>query len=78
MTQQRDVCLCRIWPLRWLCHGHCCPWGVMWPWAGMVSPRPGSPILHKDDVVESTTSRPLHTVGTYCDAEPDQEGRGQG
>lgn len=36
-----------------------------------------SPRLHKDDVVESTASRPLHTVGTYCEAEPGQEGRGQ-
>lgn len=25
--------------------------------------------LHKDDVVESTTSRPLHTVGTTLEAD---------
>lgn len=25
--------------------------------------------LHKEDVVESTTSRPLHTVGTTLEAE---------
>lgn len=25
--------------------------------------------LHKDEVVESTTSRPLHTVGTILEAE---------
>lgn len=36
------------------------------------------PVLHKDDVVESTTSRPLHTVGTYGEAEPGQEGSSQG
>lgn len=40
----------------------------------VAAPRPGPPVLHKDDVVESTTSRPLHTVGTYCEAEPGNEG----
>lgn len=44
-------------------------WGVLW---GSTTAWP--PVLHKDDVVESTTSRPLHTVGTYGEAEPAQEG----
>lgn len=43
----------------------------------VAAPQPG-PLLHKDDVVESTTSRPLHTVGTYGEAEPGQEGSSQG
>lgn len=71
-----------LWPLSWPCHGRFSPWGgsqgAVRPWAGAATPRPGPPVLHKDDVVESTTSRPLHTVGTYCEAEPGREGSGQG
>jgi len=31
--------------------------------------------LHKDDVVESTTSRPLHTVGTTLEADAAKHGK---
>lgn len=46
--------------------------------SGSTTAWPPRPVLHKDDVVESTTSRPLHTVGTYCEAEPGREGSSQG
>lgn len=56
------------WHLLGPCRGRCSPWGssrgAMWQHHSLA------PVLHKDDVVESTTSRPLHTVGTYGEAEP--------
>lgn len=64
------------WHLSWPCCGHCSPWGAVWGLCGSTTAWP--PVLHRDDVVESTTSRPLHTVGTYGEAEPAQEGSSQG
>lgn len=60
------------WHLSGPCCRYCSPWGssggAVWQHHSLA------PVLHKDDVVESTTSRPLHTVGTYGEAEPGQEG----
>lgn len=71
-----------LWHPSGPCRGHRSPWGesrgAMRPQAKAAAPGPGPPVLHKDDVVESTTSRPLHTVGTYCEAEPGREGSSQG